>query len=308
MKLNGLSIKDKKLFDGFLGLTGHVLSAYTFENIYIWKELFNICWAVIDGSLCVFFKDKTSCFMYLPPLAEKVKAEAVQKSFVIMNDLNKNKAISRIENTEEGSLPFYQSLGYECRENSGEYLCRRTDMAELRGDTFRSKRSAVNYFIKHYRSEYMPFSPEDGKECLALYGEWAKNRRVKNTDRIYCGMLDDNYSCLKTLLYDYDGLNFEGRIVRMKGRMKGFTFGFRLSKDIFCVLYEITDLNIKGISQFIFQKFCKDMAGYKYINIMDDSKLENLRKVKLSYHPAKLIPAYTVKVAYLAKPSSMGYT
>jgi len=292
MKLNKLSIKDKDLFNKFLGLGRHELSAYAFENIYIWKTLFDIYWAVIDDSLCVFFKDKTSCFMYLPPLREKVRAGAIEKSFAVMNGLNKNKEISRIEKIGREDVSFYQDLGYKCKEKGCEYLCRRADLAELKGDKFKSKRADVNYFIKHYKFEYLPFSAKDSKECLKLYDEWAKNRRAKHADYIYRGMLDDNYLCLKTLLDDHSGLDFKGRIVRVDGALKGFTLGFKLNKETFCVLYEITDLDTKGISQFIFQKFCEESAGYKYINIMDDSGLENLKKVKLSYHPAKLIPSY----------------
>jgi len=73
-----------------------------------------------------------------------------------------------------------------------------------------------------------------------------------------------------------------------------FTFGFKLNKDTFCILYEITDLSIKGLSQFIFRQFCSELKNHRYINIMDDSGLVNLKRVKLSYHPQRTIPSYTV--------------
>jgi uncharacterized protein len=87
-------------------------------------------------------------------------------------------------------------------------------------------------------------------------------------------------------------LELEGGVVKVEGRIKGFTLGFEVNRDTFCILYEITDLSVKGLAQFIFQRFCGKLKGYKYINIMDDSGLENLKKVKLSYHPLKIIPAY----------------
>ena len=34
------------------------------------------------------------------------------------------------------------------------------------------------------------------------------------------------------------------------------------------------------------------MEQYEYVNIMDDSGLENLKAVKESYHPLRLVPAY----------------
>jgi hypothetical protein len=97
------------------------------------------------------------------------------------------------------------------------------------------------------------------------------------------------------LLDDYSGLKIVGRVVKIDKKIKALTFGFRLAEDTFCILYEITDLSIKGLAQFIFREFCRELADYKYINIMDDSGLENLKKVKLSYHPVKLVPAYIVK-------------
>ena len=67
--------------------------------------------------------------------------------------------------------------------------------------------------------------------------------------------------------------------------MRAYTFGFEITKDMFCVLLEVCDLKFKGISEFIFREFSREMNQYKYINAMDDSGLENLRISKLSYHP-----------------------
>ncbi len=100
---------------------------------------------------------------------------------------------------------------------------------------------------------------------------------------------------LKVLLNNYRGLRLAGRIVRIDKEIKAFSFGFELNPEAFCILYEITDLSIKGLAQFIFRRFCAELKDYRFINIMDDSGLENLKKVKLSYKPIRLIPAYIIK-------------
>jgi len=130
--------------------------------------------------------------------------------------------------------------------------------------------------------------------CFNLYQHWAKERQSKNQDRIYQGMLKDSQICLKRLLGAYKHLDLLARLVKVDNEIKAFTFGFKLNPDTFCILYEIADLQIKGLAQFIFQRFCQEQAGFKYINIMDDSGLENLKQTKLSYHPFRLIPAYIV--------------
>jgi hypothetical protein len=295
MILNKLSIKDGRIFNKYLKLAHHELSAYSFENIYLWKELFDIRWQVIKDSLCVFFRDKMGCFLYLAPLTKKIEPAAIKEIFRILDGFNKNKDISRIENAEEKDLPFYRGLGYACAPKFPEYLCPRLDLARLSGNKFKAKRASFNYFIRHYQYQYLPFLAQDKENCLKLYLLWMKQRKNKSPDALYQGMLKDSLSCLKILLNEYRNLNFLGRVVKVGKKIKAFSFGFKLNQETFCILYEITDLSVKGLAQFIFRQFCAELKEYTYINIMDDSGLENLKKVKLSYHPLRLIPAYIIK-------------
>ena len=169
MKLNRLSLRDKRIFDKFLALNRHILSPYAFVNIYIWKSLFEIYWNIIDGALAIFFKDNGSYFMYLPPLADKLKPSAVHEAFAVMDGFNKNKKYSRIENVEKPNLAFYENLGYKYSKKGCDYLCRRADMAGLKGDTFKSKRAARNYFLKNYDFEYSVFTEKYKKDCPVKY-------------------------------------------------------------------------------------------------------------------------------------------
>ncbi len=297
MHINKLAVGDKKLFNKFLRVKPHELSAYSFENIYIWRGLFEIFWAVIDDALCIFFKDKIGCFLYLPPLGKKVGRQGVEAALGIMDKFNRdNKDVSRIENTERKDLTLFRRFGYEISAKFGEYICLRQELAQLKGDKFRHKRACCNYFVKHYKFEYLPFSLRQHKEgCLKLYQRWARQRWAHNEDPLYRGMLKDNGICLKTLLAGYQKLKITGRVVRVDKKIKAFSFGFALNKDIFCILYEITDLSFRGAAQFIFRQFCRELKDYKYINIMDDSGLEGLKAVKLSYRPLRLIPSYIIK-------------
>jgi len=298
MKLNELSTKDKNLFDKFLNSTRHELSVYSFQNIYIWKGLFDISWAIIEDSLCVFFKDKIGCFLYLAPLAGKTNPSVIEKVFKIMDSQNYNREVSRIENAEEKDLSFYLDLGYNCKNKSGDYICRRVGLAKLEGNKFKAKRACYNYFVKHNKFEYLPFSSKYKDECLGLYKLWMSQRKIKSQDRLYRGMLEDSLNCLNILLDNYLALDVTGRIVKIEQETRAFTFGFRLDKHTFCILYEITDLSIKGLAQFIFRRFCAELKDYRQINIMDDSGLENLKKVKLSYQPIRLVPAYIITRKY----------
>lgn len=295
MKLNKILPKDKKIFAEYLDFSRHELSVFAFENIYTWSGLFDIRWTLIRDNLLVFLRDKIGCFMYLPALGKVIDPDAIAEAFRVMDGLNRNRDISRIENIEEKDLDFYQGLGLECVQKYPEYICKRGDLSQLRGDKFKSKRACLNYFLKHYQYEYLPFSPSNGKACLDLFNCWKQGRMVNNQDPVYQGMLEDSKISLKAFLSGFRYFDVTGRVVKIGGQVKAFTFGFKISCDTFCVLYEITDLSVKGLAQFIFWKFSSELKDYKYINIMDDSGLENLKRVKLSYQPVKLAAAYIAK-------------
>jgi len=295
MVLNKLSLRDKGTFDKYLKLTSHGLSVYSFADIYIWNKLFDISWAVIRKSLCVFFQDNIGAFLYLAPLAKSNDPKAISSVFEILERLNKNPEFARIDNVEEKDLAFYQSLGLECSLQSRDYICSRRDLEGLKGNKFKSKRASYNYFTRNFEHLYQGLSLNDRKECLGLYSLWVKQRRSRDPCSIYQGMLEDSRVALKEALENYSELGFKGSLVRINRKVKAFTFGYELNKETFCILYEITDLTVKGLAQFIFSRFARELKDYKYINIMDDSGLDNLKRVKLSYHPSSLMPAYTVR-------------
>ena len=107
-------------------------------------------------------------------------------------------------------------------------------------------------------------------------------------------MLEDCWHAHRTGLMNHEQLGLVGRVVFIDGVLKGYTFGYPLNSESFCVLFEVTDLRIKGLAQFLFKEFCREQAAYRWINTMDDSGLENLRRVKLSYRPSKQLLSYNL--------------
>jgi len=295
MKLNKLSLKDQKLFNRYFDLSPRELAAFSFANIFIWRTLYTINWTVIENCLCIFFRDTVGCFMYLPPLSDgQPGPEVLRQAFVIMDKINKNKDISRIENIPQEDLDYYRSLGYLRHEKYPDYLCLRSELAHLTGNKFKSQRAAYNYFIKHYDYNWRKLRLTDRADCLNLFNSWVGMRKTHCADEVYCGMLEDNRKVIKEALVNYQQLNLEGIVVMVSKEIKAFSFGYRLNCNTFCILYEITDLAVKGLAQFIFRQLSQELKDYKYINIMDDSGLENLRKTKLAYKPVRLINAYIV--------------
>ena len=299
-----LEVEDKLIFEKYLSKTRHELSIFSFANILIWQAHFDIRYRIIKDNLCVFFRDRIGCFMYLPPLGKNVGKETLEECFKIMNSQNKDQRISRIENIEEGQADFYKKLDFKLYPKDKEYIYERKDLVTLAGDKFKSKRANCNYFSKHYEYEFSLLEKAAINDCLKTLENWKKERlsrlntsigQARNKDELYRNILEDNFLAQKEALLNYSSLSLSGGVIRIEGEVKAYTLGFELNNDIFCILAEVCDLKFKGMPQFLFREFCRMLDKYKYINVMDDSGLANLRTVKLSYRPKKVLNSYILE-------------
>jgi len=335
-----LEVKDRFLFDRLLHPIETMLSAYSFVTHYVWSDLYRFYKGFIDDYLCLFAQYDEYIYMPLPPVPCRGLSPEVPENrilippvysgichqpespkrrggrydrysesfqgivttvFSIMDRINKNKAASRIENIDEVHAEAFISMGYEIRPGEGEYVYLRKDLVELKGNAYKSKRALCNYFERHYPYRYEPFQPGDIDECLRLFGEWRRKREEKINDTFYRALMEDSFSAHEQAMRYHRELRLEGRVVRIEGRIEGYIFGFARG-DILYILMEVTNLDIKGLAQFIFREFCKEIDSYTYVNVLGDGGLENLRAVKGSYRPYRIVPAY------IASPPSSHYT
>lgn len=131
--------------------------------------------------------------------------------------------------------------------------------------------------------------------CLDLYREWTRQRLEKKRDDYYRFLIEDSYSSHKIALMNFKALGLGGYVVEVEGKVQAYTLGYRLNREVYVILFEIANLNLKGISQFIFREFCRGLNGYKFINTLGHCGLENLKRVKDSYQPIKKEAVFTAR-------------
>ena len=292
MKLKPFRLKDRVLFERYFRKLKCNLSGYVFENIFIWRNSFNISWALINNNLCIFFKDSIGMFMPIPPLG-KFNKKTISQVFEIMEEVNHNADISRIENIEESGLSFYRAAGLGFYEKGKEYLVSQDKVRSLKGDKFKHKRNLRNVFFRNNQAIFRAYRLNDKKQVLGLYVKWMQERSSCHDDVIYKAMLKDSFLAFTEMLEHFSAFKITAYVVEIEGKVFGFTSGFRLNKDTFCVNFEVVDLKIKGLSVFIFSELAGALQSYELINIMDDSGLESIRRAKQLWHPNCLIPSYT---------------
>ena len=306
MQLQPLTLNDKPMFDLYAQSEvgkprQHTrLSSYAFAPLYIWRAHFTFYWGQLREYLCVLAKQNDDYFMPILPMPYQAGScsylDVVREVYQFMLESSRNPHIVRIENVPEEMLPFLEENGFSATLKETEYLYETEVLSRLSGNRYKSKRSAYNAFVaQHPSATLTPYCSTDRDACFARYDTWRTDRASQSEDVIYCAMLDDSRTAHRTAITYADSLGLIGRVVRINGEIKGYTFGYPLNTDTFCVLFEVTDLGTKGLAQFIYREFCRELMGtYKWINAMDDSGLENLRRVKRSYHPTRLMSSYNI--------------
>ncbi|MCY4401808.1 MAG: phosphatidylglycerol lysyltransferase domain-containing protein [Candidatus Poribacteria bacterium] len=314
MQLSPLTLEDKPIFDKYVDQPYTPLSNYAFAPLYIWQDYFDLLFTICSSPkhttsdqmdyLCVYAKHDDDYFMPILPIPCSINnptyLEVVNKAYQFMIDSNQNPQIARIENVPKEMLSVFNTLGFDDYVKETEYVYSTEEMSELRGNGYKQQRNAYNAFITRYPlAEYTHYQSSHKNACLELYESWRKKRAGKYDDPIYQAMLNDSQSAHRIGITHAEELGLVGRVVRINGQLCAYTFGYELNRDTFCVLFEISDLNKKGLAQFIYREFCKELLGsYKWINAMDDSGLENLKQVKQAYHPKRLIPTYNITKKY----------
>ena len=290
-------IKNKVIFDRFIKEDSFMLSSFSFVSIYIWKDFFNFKFKEIDGSLCVFADNILGTFLYLPPLANSLDPQVIDKCFSIMFDINGEVGVTRIENVNSAQLSFFLEEEYIIEEKEEEFVYKKEDIINLKGNGYKSKRSDYNFFTKNnnYVVELYELSMFDS--CVELYKKWANARKSKSIDDIYNTMIDESEVVHYRVMKEYVELNIVGLVVKVDNEIKAYTFGYELSNDTFCVLFEISDLEYKGISTFCFREFCSSdlMNKHTFVNVMGDFGMKNIKDTKMTFKPVQLIPSYSVR-------------
>ncbi len=311
MHLNPLTLDHKSLFDRYNLQSTQSLSSYAFANHFIWQDFFDFYYAVhqtkerdyknnINSYLCIFAKQGDDYFMPILPLPCRIEClsyvNTVYKAYQFMLDSNRNPEIARIENVPEEYLSAFIDRGFTGIQKEADYVYLTQDLCELKGNRYKQQRHAYNAFLRDNKSiQYGPYQSMDKDACIELYDRWRQTRARRYDDLIYQAMLDDSKSAHRIGITYAEALGLVGRTVKTDEKLCAYTFGYALNSETFCILFEISDLSIKGVSQFIFREFCRELlSSYKWINTMSDSGLENLKRVKRAYHPKQIISSYNI--------------
>ena len=291
-------LDQKPLVDSFLAQGPRPLSSFSFVSLFAWCDFFDFELKIMDEALCIFAHGAQGSFLYLPPLGKDFHRSTVQEAFAHMARRG-HRAVNRIENIPENLLSVFAADEYNQYAKPTEYVYRKEDLIALKGNAYKSQRHDCNFFVSHnLKCSFEPYRDDDFSPCMDLYERWAAQRAEGNSDDIYRSMLQENHQVHGRLLKHAGAVGLVARVLKVEGKLAGYTFGYELDAVTFCVYAEIADLTVTGAAAYMFRSFCADsqLKSFNRINTMDDFAMPNVARVKKAYHPSELIGSYAVSI------------
>jgi hypothetical protein len=140
---------------------------------------------------------------------------------------------------------------------------------------------------------------------MALYSNWLKQRTAAHPGEVYAAQAEASWRALYRALRDTEALQLTARVLEADGKMAGFTVGCPLHDGgpalrslgeggTFHVMFEVSNLTVKGAAQYMFRELCREMKLFDRINAGSASDLDNLARVKESYRPSERLSAQTL--------------
>ena len=259
-----------------------------FVNMLVWQDVYRNMWACEDGQLIIKsgWGERT---VYRLPYGD---------------DFEKGMAMILAHNG--GEMPdFWAPDGerfrlfssryadrYQIKENRDafDYLYLQSDLAALAGKKYHSKRNHIHAFEKRFAWEFCPITEENTDQVLRCAEKWY----AENEDR-----LDRYMRCeatgIRTMLENREALGISGGVIFADSQVVAFTMGSPVNSEVFDIHIEKALADYAECYTLINREFAKTLSAYRYINREDDMGLEGLRKAKLSYHPALLLPKHFCK-------------
>lgn len=298
--LRPLQLGDRPWVQSLLERTPSDMGSRTFPGVYMWREHFAYEWTWICGYFCLFARYGPHQYMPWPPLAgpnadSAQSGAAVAAVFDVMATSPDNGAAARIEGVDEREVEAFEAAGYQVLPHATEYVYRRGDLVDLRGNAYKSKRWAWNDFVKQQVFTVDPLADRHIEGCLSLFRMWREEKARRTADPLAGAMALDAESAHRVALTEREALGLSGLVVTIDGLVAGYTLGGMVRPTLFGVWLEIADPARRGLSVYLFREFCRAQTGVEWITAFDDSGIESLRRAKQSYRPARLVRAHLAR-------------
>ena len=302
INLKKIEKTDKAIFDKFYSAQYIESSKYTFTNLFMWRNLYNISWAVENDVLYTFAENEKTLSAWQPFGAADKMQDAISKILTCADELKGDREFKFdfLEKNFVEELEKYPAAKFKTGFKSAytDYVYNAEDLINLSGRKFHGKKNHLNQFYKDYpRVEYSPLTAEIIPQCLKLLESWYE---IQLNDPELASLRENllqEKNAIREVFSDFEYFGIKGGAMLFGQNVIAFTFGEKLNSDTAVIHVEKADPEIRGAFTAINQNFIEhEWANMTYINREEDMGLDGLRKAKESYRPVKMIEKFSAKI------------
>lgn len=302
MKFEKTSFKDYPEFKRFFIPQHHRICVYSLSSLLCWRnDVYQPYASFIDDDTLIIaaefdeaHKKERHLILPISPKRQFSPEELVQILhtsgfdsywFVPEDYIGKHENIHELFSVQE-------QIGF------ADYIYRKEDLAELKGNKYSKKRNLIHQFQKEYvntnRISIEPLTPALCSECLEFLEEWCKEHGCDKETQ-------NDLACEKAaainMLKHIGDFDVKGLALRVDGKISAYGIAAHLTPEIGVFHFEKAFASIKGLYQFFDNACARELFnGYAYINKESDMNLEGLGKAKKSYHPTMMIKSYILSL------------
>ncbi len=289
IEFRDIDISDKQDINCCLKISDFMGCEYSFANNMAWKRLSDSKIAFYKNFYIVrsITEDNKPFFVFPSGSGDYLEVFRELKKYT--DSLNVPLQISGVT---KNYLPMFnelfpQQFTIEYDRDSSDYIYLTSDLIDLKGKKFHSKRNHLSHF-KSLDYDFSLIKEKDFDDCISFCTE-DYNNKDKNFSSIA-----EQYA-INTYFSYFNELGLTGGIIRINGKVSAVTIGETLNSNTFCVHIEKADRRFDGIYTAINNFFVSSVANdCLYVNREEDLGIEGLRKSKLSYNPAFLLDKYII--------------
>lgn len=286
-----LGIEDKSIFDEFFKKYPPEISEYTFTNLFMWRHYYNFKWAMLNENIAIIARPEEKTYFFPLIGSNKIK-ETVLEFITYSESLGSGGIMKRVPENVAKLFSDEDKIKVELDRDNSDYVYLITNMIELPGSNYRSKRKSIKQFLREFEYEYHPLNQEMVPGCLELQEDWCNIRACWDDPHL----AGEDKAIFDALLHA-SKLDFKGGVITVEEKIKAFTIGEQLNANKIVVHIEkgSQEREYRGIYALINKLFLEnEWADFKYVNREQDTGEEGLRKSKMSYRPEFMVNKFTL--------------
>ena len=292
-----LRLEDKELLSRYTTGLVYENSEYSFANLYLWRKGWGIEICEHEGVLYFsYVNPEDGCIGHMQPVVPvgRPVKPAVERA---MADLAERECGLDIMGVNDEFLARFSAEGtqgyiVEYDRDLAEYVYLCSDLVNLSGKKFHSKRNHLNKFLADTAYTWQELTPEMLPQCLSINKQWL-NEKQDDAD------VDRNeLFAIKEAVSNLYALGLIGALICVDGRPRAFTVGERFRPNMALIHLEKADPEIPGIYAFINQQFIfRNFKDVEFVNREEDMGISGLRQAKESYNPVRMVNKYRIRRA-----------